>query len=73
MNRNGALVGILVGGITIVVWKQLTGGIFDVYEIVPGVIFSAISIVVVSLLTGGATKEVSAQHQKFQRQLVELD
>lgn len=36
MNRNGALAGIVVGGVTIVMWKQLTGGWFDVYEIVPG-------------------------------------
>lgn len=51
MNRNGALAGILVGGITIVVWKQLTGGWFDVYEIVPGIIFSTLAIIVVSKAT----------------------
>ncbi|MEH0760589.1 sodium/proline symporter PutP [Vibrio sp. 16] len=73
MNRNGALAGILVGGITIVVWKQLSGGWFDVYEIVPGIIFSTISIVVVSLLTGEPEESVKAQHAKFEKQLVELD
>ncbi|MEF1184069.1 sodium/proline symporter PutP, partial [Vibrio sinaloensis] len=72
MNRNGALAGILVGGITIVVWKQLSGGWFDVYEIVPGIIFSTISIVVVSLLTGEPEESVKAQHAKFEKQLVEL-
>ena len=44
MNRNGALAGILVGGITIVAWKQLEGGWFDVYEIVPGIIFSSLIV-----------------------------
>lgn len=73
MNRNGALVGIIVGGITIVVWKQLTGGIFDVYEIVPGVIFSTISVIVVSILTGGPSDEVLQQHKKFKQQLIDLD
>ncbi|WP_027695502.1 sodium/proline symporter PutP [Vibrio litoralis] len=73
MNRNGALVGIVIGGATIVIWKQLTGGWFDVYEIVPGVIFSTISIVVVSLLTGGPNEEVTQQYKKYQRQLEELD
>ncbi|MDA0127972.1 sodium/proline symporter PutP [Vibrio sp. MarTm2] len=73
MNRNGALAGILVGGITIVVWKQLSGGWFDVYEIVPGIIFSTISIVVVSMLTGEPEESVKAQHAKFEKQLVELD
>ena len=52
MTRNGALAGILMGGITVVVWKQLTGGWFDLYEIIPGFAFSSIAIVAVSLLDG---------------------
>ena len=73
MNRNGALAGILVGGITIVVWKQLSGGWFDVYEIVPGIIFSAIAIVVVSLTTGEPEATVQQQHKTFKKHLIELD
>ncbi|MDG9671536.1 sodium/proline symporter PutP [Hahella sp. CR1] len=60
MNRNGALAGILIGGITVVVWKQLSGGLFDLYEIIPGFILATISIIVVSL----ATEEPSASIQK---------
>ena len=33
------------------VWAQLSGGIFDLYEIVPGFVFGLLAIVVVSLLT----------------------
>ncbi|EPN4989049.1 sodium/proline symporter PutP [Vibrio vulnificus] len=73
MNRNGALAGILIGGITIVVWKQLAGGWFDVYEIVPGIIFSTIAIVGVSKLTGGADNTVLEQHREFEKKLVELE
>ncbi len=73
MNRNGALAGILVGGITIVVWKQLTGGWFDVYEIVPGIILSTIAIVGVSLATGQPEEKVATQHKEFEKKLVELD
>ena len=73
MNRNGALAGIVVGGVTIVVWKQLSGGLFDMYEIVPGIIFSALAIVVVSLMTGEPDETVKAQHEKFKKQLVELE
>jgi sodium/proline symporter len=58
MNRQGCLAGILVGGITVVVWKQLSGGMFDVYEIVPGFILAAVSIIVVSLLTPAPEKEI---------------
>jgi sodium/proline symporter len=50
-SRNGAIASILAGAITVVVWKQLSGGIFDLYEILPGfglalicgVVFSKIS------------------------------
>ena len=58
MNRLGCLAGILVGGITVVVWKQLSGGIFDVYEIVPGFIFATIAIVGVSLATPAPEQEL---------------
>lgn len=51
MNRHGALAGILVGGLTVVVWKPLSGGLFDLYEIVPGFVLSLLGIVAVSLLT----------------------
>ncbi|MDQ2190011.1 MULTISPECIES: sodium/proline symporter PutP [unclassified Vibrio] len=73
MNRNGALAGIIVGGVTIVVWKQLSGGWFDVYEIVPGIIFSVLAILVVSLATAEPEESVRAQHVTFKKQLVELD
>ncbi|MDN3616241.1 MAG: sodium/proline symporter PutP [Vibrio gallaecicus] len=73
MNRNGALAGIVVGGVTIVLWKQFTGGWFDVYEIVPGIILSTISIVVVSYMTGEPEDSVKKQHAAFEKNLVELD
>jgi len=73
MNRNGALAGIIIGGVTIVVWKQISGGWFDVYEIVPGIIFSTLAIVVVSLMTAEPEKAVIEQHNKFKKNLIELD
>ena len=73
MNRNGALAGILVGGITIVVWKQISGGIFDVYEIVPGFILSTIAIVVVSLMSGAPEKKVLDSFESYEGKLNTLD
>jgi sodium/proline symporter len=58
MNRQGCLAGILVGGITVVVWKQLSGGLFDIYEIVPGFILASIAIIAVSLLTPEPEQEI---------------
>ena len=46
MSLAGAYAGILVGGATVVTWKSLSGGIFDLYEIVPGVLFSAIAVAI---------------------------
>lgn len=64
MNRYGALAGIIVGGLTVVIWKQLSGGLFDIYEIVPGFIFSMLSIVVISLLTHTPEKAVLLDFDK---------
>jgi sodium/proline symporter len=49
ITRNGALAGIVVGGLTVILWKQGSGVIFDLYEMVPGVLFSALSIWLVSI------------------------
>lgn len=59
MNQWGALAGIIVGGVTVVVWAELSGGLFDLYEIVPGVIFAYIAIVVASLATAEPSKEIT--------------
>jgi sodium/proline symporter len=48
--RNGALAGMLVGAATVVIWGSLKGGIFDLYELAPGFVFSALAIVIVSRL-----------------------
>lgn len=48
MTRNGALAGMLVGAITVIVWKQYAW--LDLYEIIPGFVFGSIAIVLVSLM-----------------------
>ncbi|MTI95746.1 MAG: sodium/proline symporter PutP [Firmicutes bacterium] len=55
MTKNGALVGMIVGGLTVILWEY-TGS--ALYEIVPGFLFSSIAIVVVSLLGKEPTPEV---------------
>jgi len=68
MNRNGALAGVLVGSITIVIWKQISGGIFDIYEIVPGFILASIAIVLVSLITS-SNDEIENTFDEYEKQL----
>lgn len=47
MTALSAIVGMLLGAVTVVIWSNLSGGIFDLYEIVPG--FALASIAIVSL------------------------
>ena len=52
--KQGAVAGMLSGGIMVFVWNFLIkpmGGIFGIYELLPAFIISSIFIVVVSLLT----------------------
>jgi len=48
MTRNGALAGILVGGLTVIIWPRLDGAIFELYELVPGFALSWLAIWLVS-------------------------
>lgn len=72
MNRNGALAGIIVGSVTIVIWKQLTGGIFDLYEIVPGIVLASTAIVATSLMTEKPDQIVTEQFELFEKNLVDF-
>ncbi len=69
MNRNGALAGVIVGGVTVVAWKQISGGIFDIYEIVPGIIFATIAIIAVSKATGEPEQSVQDEFDRYKSQL----
>ncbi len=64
MNLAGAIAGAIVGTITVVGWNKLTGGIFDVYELLPSFIFASIAIVIVSLLTKEPSKNVTDIYDK---------
>ncbi len=64
-NKFGAYAGIIVGGLTTIVWAQLSGGIFDVYEIVPGFFFGLIAIIVVSLLTPAPEPEILREFETY--------
>ena len=61
MTRKGAIAGVISGGTVSIVWGMLKslGGIFSIYEIVPGVIVSVIMIVVVSLMDAPPTREMT--------------
>ena len=45
-----ALAGMVTGAVTVVVWSNLGGGIFDLYEILPGFVFASLAILAVGSL-----------------------
>ena len=65
ITEEGAIAGIITGGITILIWKQLTGGIFDLYEMVPGVIISTVTIVIISKFT--TNLHLQQIHEEFKK------
>jgi sodium/proline symporter len=69
MNWAGAVAGVLTGGLTVVVWKQISGGLFDLYEIVPGVVLATAAIVVASLTTAPPADSIRAGFERFRYSL----
>jgi sodium/proline symporter len=67
MTLNGAIIGMIVGAVTVIVWKNYLGHL-GLYEIIPGFIFSAISIVVVSLLGKAPEADVVERFEKAEAQ-----
>ncbi|MGD9698049.1 sodium/proline symporter PutP [Acinetobacter sp.] len=66
MTLNGALAGMLVGAVVVILWKNLLGNT-GVYEIIPGFIASIIAIVVVSLLGKAPSAEVTTRFDEGDR------
>lgn len=69
MTAKGALAGILSGGLTVAVWKELQGGVFDLYEIVPGFGISFVLILIVSLLDKAPDPEISREFDNVNLQV----
>jgi len=49
MTALSAVVGMVIGAVTVVVWSNISGGIFELYEIVPGFLFASVAIVAISV------------------------
>ena len=66
MTAMSAVAGMLLGAVTVLVWSNLSGGIFDLYEIVPGFAFASIAIVAISLLKPEANDTTLNQYDSAQ-------
>lgn len=69
MTKRGAITGIVLGSITAMIWFRVDGGIFDVYELLPGFIFSTIGVVLGSLLDKKPISGVVEDFEAMENQL----
>ena len=65
--RNGALAGLVCGGVTVILWHNLKGGLFDLYEILPAFIICGVVAFVVSLLDKNKDAEMLAEFDKYKK------
>ena len=66
-NRNGALAGMIAGGVMVFVWKYCVrplGGAWNVYELLPAFIVAMLCLVAVSLATGEPSKEIQEEFEE---------
>jgi len=63
--RKGAIAAMVGGGLTVIIWKQLSGGLFDVYELLPGFILASLLMILFSLLDKNPDKDMLAEYDAY--------
>lgn len=66
MNRWGALSGIIVGALTVIIWISIDGLSEFMYEMIPGFFLSLIAVIVVSKITTGPGKAVKEEFNEME-------
>ncbi|PFG38007.1 sodium/proline symporter [Georgenia soli] len=69
LSTAGALTGMIAGAVMVGIWGNVEGGIFDLYEIVPGFLLNLVLAVGVSLATHRHHGEVTAEFDETMRLL----
>jgi len=65
MNWQGALAGILSGGIMVFFWRNFIKSYINIYELLPAFIVSGIFVIVVSLLTKKPEDEIEKEFDEY--------
>ncbi len=69
MTRNGALAGIITGSLTVIIWSQIEGGIFELYELAPGFLLGVIAIIIFSLMGRTPSKQIQEEYNTYKGKL----
>ncbi|WP_345985954.1 sodium/proline symporter PutP [Sulfurimonas sp. HSL-1656] len=71
ITKGGAIAGMVTGALTVIVWKQLEGGLFELYELLPGFIAGWVAIRLVSPMTppvpASILERVDATSREYKR------
>lgn len=67
MTRNGALAGMVVGAVTVIVWKNYLGHL-GLYEIIPGFIFATVAIFVFSKVGNGPSASMLKRFDEAEKE-----
>ena len=65
-NKQGALAGMIAGGVMVFVWKYLIapmGGAWAIYELLPAFLVACVAILVVSLATAPPSEEIQKEFE----------
>jgi len=72
MSRNGALAGMIVGAVTVILWIQYKSEyvwMADIYEMIPGVMLSSLAIIVASKFGQGPSGEMLLKFDQVNQRL----
>jgi sodium/proline symporter len=69
MTAAGALAGVVTGGATVIIWESVSGGLFELYSLVPGFVLSLIAIAAVSWISVKPNAVVQKQFDQMRSQL----
>lgn len=73
-NWQGALAGMVSGGVMVFVWKYLVRpnvSFLNFYELLPAFLISSVMIIVVSLATKAPSKEITDEFELVQKKMAE--
>jgi len=69
ITRNGALFGMISGGVVYLIWSTISGGIFNIYEIIPGFFSCMLVTVIISLIDKNKDPEMLAEFDSYKNTL----
>ncbi|TCP31588.1 SSS family solute:Na+ symporter [Scopulibacillus darangshiensis] len=69
MTKWGALAGMIVGGVTVIVWLQVPGLTDILYEMIPGFFLSLIAVIVVSMMTKNPGTTIQNQFEEMKQKM----